>query len=348
MSISGNKHLNSISFLKLLLILGIVCIHSNVTIFMPPEHSRFGYEIIAFIVSFTQICVPSFFIISGYLFFRGIKHFTFTVYREKLKRRTKTLLIPYILWNLFCACLFLFKVLILNFPGLGIIENGVIDWPRFFEGFVYIPQAQGFPYAFAFWFIRNLIVFTLLAPVAWLIARQWWSVALIFIITIVFDLNLYGMEWFITGAACGLHQVKFDNLKDNRILTPVFGATYLLAGIAREYCGLSMIIGSIVFFVEVITAFCFLYSVSLRFTASHHGRLEQLLYSSTFFIYAFHQCFCSVNNKFWIQVYGCETVWSALAAFISSFLTLVLISLSVYLVLRSLSPGFLSLITGKR
>ena len=348
MSTSGNNHLNSISFLKLMLILGVVCIHSNITYFLPPEHSRRGADIVAFIVTLMQVCVPSFFVISGYLFFHGIKHFTFTIYGEKLKRRVRTLLIPYVLWNIFCAGLFLFKVSVLHFPGLGIIENGIVDWTKFFEGFVYIQQVSGFPYAFAFWFIRNLIIFIILAPVVWMIARKWWSVALFFIIKIVFGLKLYGIEWFIIGAACSLNQVKFENLKDRFYLFPIFGVSYLLSGIAREYYGMPGTIESILFIMEVVSAFCFLYAVSLRFTVLHNGRLMQFLYSSTFFIYAFHQCFCTVNAKFWIHVYGCETVFTTLAAFVSSFLTLVLISLSVYLMLRFLSPGFLGIITGKR
>ena len=182
-----SKHLSAIPLLKLLLILGVIVIHSNIQNYIPSDYSNAGLNIIGYIVSLARASVPSFFIISGYLFFYGVKKFTFGVYQEKIFRRAKTLLLPYILWNIFCASLFLFKVCVLKFPGLGIIENGNVDWIKFIEGFIFIEQADGYPYAFAFWFIRNLIAFVILTPAVWLVARRWWSVALFFTIKIVSD-----------------------------------------------------------------------------------------------------------------------------------------------------------------
>ena len=43
--------------------------------------------------------VPTFFIISGYLFFLSKDTFDFETYLSKLKRRFTTLFVPYIIWN---------------------------------------------------------------------------------------------------------------------------------------------------------------------------------------------------------------------------------------------------------
>lgn len=51
----------------------------------------------------TVICgvaVPTFFCISGFLFFRKIKEWDWIIYGQKIKRRINSLLIPYICWNL--------------------------------------------------------------------------------------------------------------------------------------------------------------------------------------------------------------------------------------------------------
>lgn len=45
-----------------------------------------------------RIAVPLFFLISGYLFFA--KKWNMRIYKEKLKRRVHSLLIPYLLFNL--------------------------------------------------------------------------------------------------------------------------------------------------------------------------------------------------------------------------------------------------------
>ena len=306
-----------------MLILGVVVIHSNIKSFVTPGYSQEGVDIVKFIVSLMRICVPSFFIISGYLFFYRVNKFTLNIYKEKLYRRVKTLVIPYVLWDIFCACLFLFKVYFLHLNDLGIVENNIIQWGKFFQGFIFIEQAQGFPYAFAFWFIRNLIVFSILTPVV-------------------------GIEWFILGAACSLNHIPLQKLRNNKMLIALFGAIYLLLAGVREYCELPDTANQLLFVVEIMAAFCFLYSISLQITNKHNGKILHLLYSATFFIYAFHQCFCSVNIKFWISVFGCNSVLSSLASFLASFLTLVSVSLIVYGVLRRIAPRFLAVITGGR
>ena len=52
-----------------------------------------------------RIAVPCFFLISGYLFFKGLARWDWGVWTAKLKRRVHTLLIPYFLWNLLAAVL---------------------------------------------------------------------------------------------------------------------------------------------------------------------------------------------------------------------------------------------------
>ena len=47
----------------------------------------------------THIAVPMFFFISGFLFFNKLQKWNRTVYFDKLKKRIKTLLIPFVIWN---------------------------------------------------------------------------------------------------------------------------------------------------------------------------------------------------------------------------------------------------------
>lgn len=69
-----------------------------------PESSVIGSTIYNSIRIFmchviSRAAVPTFFLISGYYFFYKIKDFTFDTYKDKLKKRIKTILIPYLLWN---------------------------------------------------------------------------------------------------------------------------------------------------------------------------------------------------------------------------------------------------------
>ena len=80
-----------------------------------------------------KIIVPIFFIISGYLFFfRG--DFNGHVYRQKLRKRVRTLLIPYILWNLIPILLHVLYLLPFAFhQTVSDLHCSVHDAPPFCE-----------------------------------------------------------------------------------------------------------------------------------------------------------------------------------------------------------------------
>lgn len=57
-----------------------------------------------------HVCVPTFFLISGYLFFIGLEKWNWKIYLNKLIKRSKTLLVPFLIWNTICILLALFGV----------------------------------------------------------------------------------------------------------------------------------------------------------------------------------------------------------------------------------------------
>lgn len=344
----GRRQLWAVPLLKFVLILGVVVIHCNISNFLPGGAETGGGETVNFIVSLMAVCVPSFFILSGFLFFRGVERFSLDTYKNKLKRRVKTLLIPYLFWNIACAVLFLVKAGMFHFPGLGLIDNGNINWLKFLEGFLFIEENHDFPFAFAFWFIRNLMVFAVLAPLVWLVARRWWSVALLFIIKCVFDINLFGAEWFVTGAALGLHRVSFEDKKVGVPAIITSGAVYLLLGLVRYYYETVPELNFVMFTLEIAAAFISIYYLSLRIISRHDGRKMKFLCGSTFFIYAFHQCFATVNAKLWIRVFGCGDVLTCLLAFMTSLISIVAVCIAVYTLLKKAMPRILGIITGGR
>ena len=61
---------------------------------------------IIFAQGICRIAVPCFFMISGFLYFSKLEKWDKRVYFEKEKKRVRTLLIPYILWNAIAIALF--------------------------------------------------------------------------------------------------------------------------------------------------------------------------------------------------------------------------------------------------
>ena len=98
---------STISALRFPLTVGVVFIHFNVlsdnlAVRGTGNAEHFPTWLVCMFNLFSEvlprIAVPLFFIISGYLFFRS--GFMIRTYTDKLRRRVRTLLVPYILWNL--------------------------------------------------------------------------------------------------------------------------------------------------------------------------------------------------------------------------------------------------------
>lgn len=105
--------------------------------------------------SVAQVAVPLFMIIAGALFFRNYEQ---KLYPNKLKKRAKSLLIPYLTWNtlsmLFnmAATLFLAKYFVARQPFEFTAESILKS--------IFCYQANG-----QFWFVADLMMYIVLAPV---------------------------------------------------------------------------------------------------------------------------------------------------------------------------------------
>lgn len=151
----------SLNALKVIMILFVIFIHTN------PTAERYG-EAAMWWYSINVVAVPVFFIISGYFFFYHTKVFDKTTYVKKLKKRIKTLLIPYLLWNLlpillvtggnFYSILFRGK----SFDALKEFYTGLWN-----EGLYHIwwDKTSGtMPFDSPLWYVRDLIIICILSP----------------------------------------------------------------------------------------------------------------------------------------------------------------------------------------
>lgn len=110
-----------------------------------------------------QIAVPGFFMLSSMLFYRT---YTRRTLRRKLIRRVHSLLIPYLLWNFIY---YLGYLIATHLPGLREItgKDPVPADPKTIAEAVFL-----YKYNPLFWFVFQLMILTLLAPVIWEIVRR--------------------------------------------------------------------------------------------------------------------------------------------------------------------------------
>ena len=167
------------------------------------------------------VAVPSFFMISGMLFYRD---FTVDKYFKKLKSRLFSLIIPFLLWN------FLRFALFYVLGKLGVIEatfhapRVVFTLENFLGGVLFYKYNQGF------WFMYQLRLFTLLAPLIRIIVKnKWVGLAAIAGLMVLYVTDIAGpflvnvmdkklilldsLIYYITGAYAGTHFFDIVNKK---------------------------------------------------------------------------------------------------------------------------------------
>ena len=150
---SGNR----LDMLRVLLTLGIVCRHAT-------------SENLAPIVWATEVCVPLFFALSGYLFFRNAPEKPdWKWFWGKIRSRIFTLLIPYLIAVVIAWLCYYFAIkavpsMVDGFMGDRWKDPLYVFWTG--------------PVNLSLWFIRELMVVVVLSPLVYLIIRYtgWWGV----------------------------------------------------------------------------------------------------------------------------------------------------------------------------
>lgn len=161
-----------------------------------------------------RIGVPCLSAISGYLLFR--KGFAAFDYTATIKSKTKTVLLPFLLWN---GALFL-AVLLIQRVGLGVgyfpdLWNAS---PR--EIISHGAAVEELPVNVPLYFLRDLFVCILLSPILALLVRRFAlpTLAVLLLVTAIPDLTLMIVQKksilfsFTLGIALALHKVDLKTL----------------------------------------------------------------------------------------------------------------------------------------
>ncbi|MDO4439000.1 MAG: acyltransferase [Eubacteriales bacterium] len=223
---SGSKDMilrNRIYVYSFILTVLVIWIHS-------PSLAVFDYDkliqgsnmlyrnIQALILKIAGAAVPGFFLLSGYQFFRDLReekiaytveaedccgirsrkmHIAYGIIASKLMRRVKTLLLPYLLWNLI-------------YFAMNIVAKGeILSLGNLFEAIVY------YKYNPVFWYMHQLIRISILTPLLYPLIRYKrtaiLSLSLFFIAAVKYDVlpfhfaNEDAIFYYVAGAVIVLH-----------------------------------------------------------------------------------------------------------------------------------------------
>lgn len=308
--------------------------------------------------SLGRIAVPFFFFISGYLLLYK-EDYSLDFYKRNLKKKARTLLLPYILWNLICLGIYFLKVRLSAYLGLEVYEAELLLlstplWQNLIE-----------PVNFPLWYVRDLIVMNLLLPFFYYLFRStggWGILALYLGYLFGLELPIPGfgaaaMLYVGAGIYCGRHRVnvlaichRLRYVAGIVLLVLVLWALFYnqhprVESLIRLYIPLGIVC--------VFNLTAWVYRCSLD--PSPRYRLFRLWVAwcryclpALFFVYVTHTLVINkMINRALAALGGGSGYWQLFAYFAGVGLT-VMVCIIGYRVLMRLSPRLMAVLTGGR
>ena len=359
----------TIAFLRFPLIVGVVLIHSefsNLVIGGVKQLNVEDYPVfynVSYLFSdiLAGISVPLFFFISGFLFFYRTEGFGTKTYLGKLKKRARTLLMPYVFWNLL---MLLFYLAVQTFmPELMSGRNKLVadytpsDWLWAFwntEMINHNNSLHQFPFNYPFWFIRDLMVAIVISPLVywWVKKLKLFGVALLGALWITgFWPNLPGLSitalfFFSAGAWFSIHKKNFVET-----LRPCFTwsvAAYILIVIILLWLKGSVEWTSYLQAGGILAGIVCAITLSAHYLDKGAWRASSFLAGSSFFVYAYHAMPLAFAIKILFKAVQPHSELIMLSLYFLSPALVIVIGLAIYFVLKHWLPALLVPMTGGR
>jgi len=290
-----------ISQLRFPLIVLVVCAHHYSSVDAGYNLLTSGWDTYACVrilvgQTLVKVAMPLFFMFAGYLFFLNVETLTANIYWQKLRRRMHTLLLPYIIWNAIAALqaishhrLTLDELSPAVFWNFYSVAGQQTDW----TGHVNTLTA---PIDMPLWFLRDLMVVSLLSPVVyWTIRRL--GIPWLALLTVVYlsgiaafepGLSAYAVYFFSLGAylSIGRHDPVAVAC---RLQWPAAAISLLLATAMLFTYGWPVFSSLMLAF--RLTGAITVFALAVRLLQHIDRQLPELVVRSTYFIFLAHFVF---------------------------------------------------------
>lgn len=349
-----NETSNRITSLRFLLIIFVILIHSNI------KEMKFSNYTITYNIPFyvtliktllseiiASPAIPIFFLFSGYLLY--IKDYS---YRDQMKKKSKTLLLPYLYWTIL-NILFYFIAQSFEFSKPYFTNQNTIirnfefwDWIDIFFG-AFTKRAP-FPLVYQFWFLRDLIVLTFLyIPIKKIINRFPAAFLALIIILWLININLYIIQpdsllFFSLGYYLIKYDFSFKTLDKINYYTLI---PFVTIGIILQIVYNNLIFIKYINILSIMLLYLKLTEYLISNKKVYH--LLSLLSGYTFFVYAAHEPLLAILKKITVKIIPMQGSYILLQYFTIVFMG-VTIPLMLGIYIRKFTPRIYNRITGMR
>ena len=279
-------------------------------------------------------CVPLFLMISGYLFFLKVAKFSYQTYNSKLKKRIKTLLWPYIFWNVAVAiCFYLLHRFLPNYINPDLFNISTYS----FSELIYV--CFFIPIAYQFWFIRDLMVYVILTPLFYIILKRGkWGVILLIMLYLLDIPLIWPGCFFGIGAFAAIQ--KFDyaafayKFRLTALIISIVSVVIIASGI-NPYFSHIYILSSILAILGYSRSLCKI-------------KISGILTESSFFLFCVHTLPLLLVIRIASKLLAEFPEWCWIVTYFAVPIFIVVLSTVCYRFLNNICPKFLSFILGGR
>lgn len=294
-----------------------------------------------------MVAVPMFFTLSGMLFFRN---YQVNDYLKKLKKRFKSLVIPYVSWNTINTLFAMITTLFLSQFFSGRQE---FEWTfmSFFKGVFH------YEYYLPFWFLFELIFFVVCTPVIELLTRE--KIASPFIIAGILLLCLYEylvpyplfrvpntLVYYLIGAYIGRHWFELFSKKVSKKLS-LLGVVMIVIAIISEYMSKLGFYGDFADTIDILNRIVYVWGFWWVIDLVVEKIKLRSFMDHTFMIYAIHVNVSAIIAKLIYYVLPKSSPMAFVNLILTTIISLVIIELITMFLNRFCKKPY-QILTGSR
>ena len=292
--------------------------------------------------------VPLFFLISGLLHYA--KEHT---YKDTLYKKSKTILLPYVLWNVI-AVVFVYLFQNINFtesffsnPQYQVSHYSIYQWVDVFLG--KITRNPRVPFVYQFWFLRDLMILFIASPLIKIVIDKFpfFSLLLSFFLWFInarlYILSAEALFFFMLGYYVVKYNLRIEKIDAISFLeVSVFFVILVILQCSTKN---SVVIEKTSIIVTMILLIK-LTSIFIQSTTVYRV-LKQLAYYS-FWVYAIHEpVLLTLIKNISVKVIPMKGFFTVIQYFAVGFITIFFALLSG-IIIKKIFPKVYSVLTGNR
>lgn len=303
-----------------------------------------------FTLGIAKIAVPLFFLISGFLFFKNCKNPTFSFFADKIKSRSRSVFLPYLIWSMAGLC---FVYMAQAIPFSESFFSRKLETDNILSGILMIPILTP-DIVYQLWFLKDLFVIVLVSPVLYIILKK---IPWVFILLLGCSycsyyhhlcIQLSSLFFFSIGAYIAMYHPAI--VEKNDPLTP---KTIMVTIAWLISCVLITVFHTMPYLIyaQQLSIFIGIIAVWRLYDSIYQyipkSFLSSSLFSFSFFIYLFHEPTLTVIKKVMLRIGGINNI-NIFAIYIIAPLLTIAISILIGTLLKRYTYSFYLILTGGR